>query len=144
MPYFSPIAMFIRYSEKRSEGQTGILGTVLQLSLFSGIVLALAYWCYRKRPAEAAGRAMAFKVTQPVIKIALAIPAALFAGLIVSNIVGYSPLWNGGSPGFPVFSMAIVVVVVCCLMQVVYEFDIRGKLHQKWHILITSAPGALI
>ena len=144
MPYFSPIAMFIRYSEKRSEGQEGILGTVLQLSLFSGIVLALAYWCYRKRPAEAAGRAMAFKVTQPVIKIALAIPASLFAGLIVSNIVGYSPLWNSGSPGFPVFSMAIVVVVVCCLMQVVYEFDIRGILHKKWHILISSAAAALI
>ena len=144
IPYLLPITMYIRYIDKRHNGQGSLCTIVLQLTLFAAAVLALAYWCYRKRLAEAAGKAMAFKVIQPVIKIALAVPAALLAGLLVSNIVGYNPLWGDGSAGFPVFAMVVITIVVCCLMQVVYEFDIRGLLHKKWHILISGVVVALI
>lgn len=141
IPYLLPITMYIRYMDK---GHSGLFSVILQLTVFAAAILTLAYWCYGRRPAEAAGKAMAFKVTQPIIKIALAVPGALMAGLMVSNIVGYDPLWGDGSAGFPIFAMAGATIVVCCLMQVVYEFDIRGILHKKWHVLVSGAIVALI
>ncbi|MDE7232836.1 MAG: hypothetical protein K2N37_07175, partial [Lachnospiraceae bacterium] len=51
--------------------------------LIASALLLLIYAAYRKRPSEAAGKAIAFPVLEPVLKVAVVIPAALMVGLMV-------------------------------------------------------------
>lgn len=138
-PLLSPFAVLFHYVEKHDNGQGGSLAAVIYLLLFAAIVGAAAYICYLKRPAEAAGKAMAFTLPQPVIKILLVVPVTLLAGCFAGDIVGYNPKYGEGREGFIIFAMAVVVIVSSCLIQILYEFDIKGILHKKHHIFISAA-----
>ncbi len=143
-PVLSPFAMLFRYIDwldgrKASTHATGPFLTIIYLLLFAAVVGALAYYCYLKRPAEAAGKAMAFSAPKPWIKILITVPVTLIVGIYVGEIVGYRPNFETGEFGYIAFSMAVVLVVTCCLIQVIYEFDIKGALHKKRHILIAAA-----
>lgn len=138
VPLFSPFGILFTYTS-RSRALVS-----LYLFLFAAVIGGIAYICYLKRPAEAAGKAMAFKLPQPFIKILIAVPVALLSGVITSDIIGYRPLYAQGSAGYVIFVMAVVLIVTCCLIQIIYEFDIRGIFHKKLHILISAAATALI
>ncbi len=141
-PWLSPFFIYGRFADKHMDGEGNGLMTAFYLLLFAAVIMIIAYICYLKRPAEAAGKAMAFKPPMPVIKILIVIPATLLSGYVVSDAVGYAPVYGEGSPGFVFFTMAIVLVVVSCLIQVLYEFDIRGIFHKKRHILISAVAVA--
>jgi len=138
LPLLSPFVIYARFAGKHAEGEGNGLMTAFYLLLFAAVIMAIAYICYLKRPAEAAGKAMAFKPPMPVIKILIVIPVTLLSGYVVGDAVGYAPVYGEGSPGFVIFTMAIVLIVVSCLIQVLYEFDIRGIFHKKRHILISA------
>ena len=139
IPLFSPFSIYVKYVGKHAVGMGNGVVTSLSLLGFSAVIGIVAYCCYLKRPAEAAGKAMAFKAPQSLIKILIAVPVTLLAGFVVSDIVGYDPQWREGGESFVIFSMLIVLVVICCLIQVIYEFDLRGIFHKKHHILISAA-----
>lgn len=137
-PLLSPFSIYSRLVERQEAGTGGIPAAAFGFLLFAAALGALAYACYLKRPAEAAGKAMAFALPQPVIKILLVVPVTLAAGLFVSEVTNYDPLWGEGSAGLMIFAMAVVLVVASCLIQVLYEFDIKGIFHKKLHILIST------
>ncbi len=143
-PRLSPITILTRFAQMHEKGQGNALVTLLNLLLFAGVIWLVSYMCYLRRPAEAAGRAMAFRFPQAFIKILLVVPAALLSGIVVAQIVNYSPKHGSGSVGFVIFTMAVVTVVSCCLIQILYEFDIVGIVHKKHHILISAAAVAVI
>lgn len=134
----SPFARLFDYDGERE------LATAVPMLLLAAVAGGLAYICYLKRPAEAAGKAMAFKQSEPVIKILLVVPMTLLAGDIISGAVGYSPMFGYGNPGLVIFVMVMVAVISCCLIQVLYESDIKAILHKKRHILISGAVTAAI
>lgn len=144
IPLFSPFAIYAKYAEKYREGLGGGPLTAVSLLGFAAVIGLAAYFCYLKRPSEAAGGALAFKALQPVIKIMLAVPVTLLAGYLVADIMDYRPVYGRGSVGFVLFSMAVVLLVACCLIQVIYEFDIKGIFHKKRHILISAAIAAVV
>ena len=53
----------------------------------AALLFGLGMFLYRKRPSEAAGRAMAFKVSEPVIRFLLVVPITLFSGMIFRSIL---------------------------------------------------------
>ncbi len=143
-PVFSPFAIY------SSLADTFAYENRLDPKAFAGLLLfglltgAAAYFCYRKRPAEAAGKAMTFEVTKPVIKILLTIPASLLAGMVIGETVGYEPEVSSDGMGYMVLAILLVVVIGSGVIQVIYEFDLKGALHKKLHILISGAAVALI
>lgn len=143
-PRLSPFTILWEFATKHGRGQGSALLTLFYLLLFAGVIWLIAYMCYLKRPAEAAGRSMAFRQLQPFIKILLVVPAALLSGIAVGEIVGYRPTYGSGNAGFVIFTIAVVTVVSCCLIQVLYEFDIMGLVHRKHHILISAAAVTVI
>ncbi len=143
-PLLSPFSILADYADKHEAGMGNGIITAGYLLLFAAAAGLLGYICYMKRPSEAAGKAMSFKITQPVIKILLVVPAALLAGYVASDVVGYNPIYGDGSAGFMIFVMAVAVVVLCCLIQVIYEFDLKGIFHRKHHILISAAATVMI
>lgn len=144
MPLLSPFAIYAKYTMKHKEGITNAFPTAASLLGFAVVIGCVAYLCYLKRPGEAAGKALTFKAPQPFIKILLAIPVTLLSGYVVADIVGYDPNWGGDGIGFVIFSMVIVLIVICCLIQVIYEFDIKGIFHGISHMIITGAVVAAV
>lgn len=120
-------------------GAKALLWMTVQALLF----LAIAYFLYHKRPAEAAGRALAFHITRPIIKIGLAVPLSLLIGMMFRSITNYGNN-KDGSLGFIMMGMLITVVLTCCLMEVIYDFDIKSAIRKKHHILISGAAVFLI
>lgn len=143
-PIFSPFALLFTYMDKADKGQGNPFVTAFWLLLLAAFTGGIAYFCYLKRPAEAAGKAMAFSAPKPYIKILLTIPITLLAGLAVGDMTSYSPYREENELGFILLSMLIVLIVMNCLIQVIYEFDIRGIFHKKRHILISAGATAVI
>ena len=83
------------------------------------VVLAVAWFAYRKRASETAGKAIAHRFLEPVLKVAVAIPAAYLIGqLMYDSSYENEPLL--------VLGMLFGGLIVCAAMEVVYDFDIRS------------------
>jgi len=137
-PVFSPFFIYGGLADTFfEEGVIAPKGLAL-LILFSIITGVLAYVCYLKRPAEAAGKSMTFGITKPVIKILLTVPASLLAGLAAASMAGYEPMVSSDHEGYMIFAILLVVVIGSGVIQVIYEFDLKGALHKKLQILISG------
>ena len=88
-------------------------------ALIAAALLLLAYAAYRKRPSEAAGKAIAFPFLEPVIKVAVVIPAALMIGILV-----YA--YSSENEMLMVLGMAVAGVIFCGVAEVLFDFDIRS------------------
>jgi hypothetical protein len=118
---------------------------VLWMLIQGAAFLGLAYLLFRARPAEAAGRALAFEIMRPIAKIALVVPAALFNALIFREMTYYSGDYLGrGNPWFIGLAIIITAALYCGLLEVIYEFDIKAAGKNKRYILICGALAALI
>ena len=140
--YLTPYFWLAVMGDSQISAVSGHL-VILFLAIQAAVFLGIAFFLYCKRPAEAAGRAMAFTVTQPVVKIGVTVPLALLValGFRAGTSYGY---YEEGNPFFITLGIIITVVIVCCLMEVIYDFDIRAALKQKRHILISGSLAALI
>lgn len=83
------------------------------------VLWAAAWWCYRKRPSEAAGKAIAFVKIEPFVKMAVAILLGVGLGMWVHN-AAY------GNEMLTAASMAGGGLIVCAGMEVIYDFDIKS------------------
>ncbi len=139
----SPILRFVRLLDESYEfvGRSPSWIRVLDLgAFFSGILtlaaagilaLALAYWCYTKKPAEACGRSMAFPVTKAPIKVAITVFAGLFAGIMFYDL-------SNRSLFFFIFGLAAGTLLCHGTIEVIYDFDIRS-MKNGWKSLLVSA-----
>lgn len=118
------------------------LGSLFILAI---LFLMIGYLLYQKRPSEAAGRAMTFAVTKPVVKVALVVPVTLAAAILIKDMTsGYGYHAASGSPWFIAFTILTASVIGCALIEVIYEFDIKACLSRKQYILISGGLAALI
>lgn len=83
------------------------------------VVLAVSWFAYKKRASEAAGKAIAYRFLEPVVKVAVAVPAAFVVGQLVYDTSYENEL-------LLVASMLLGGLLVCAAMEVVYDFDIRS------------------
>lgn len=89
--------------------------------LLVGIVLCgVSVWIYRKRPSEAAERSMAFSKIKFPIKTLLIILVSLGGGLIFHGMVNnYGDFWL-------IFGTMIGLALSQCLIEIIYEYDIKA------------------
>ena len=108
-----------------SEGVGDLAGEVLTYCgkwlILAAVILAAAWFCYRKRPSEAAGRAIAFTKTEPMIKVLIAVPFSVGIGMFVRDA-------SYGSTFLAVLGMLISGVIVCAAAEVIYDFDIKSMI----------------
>lgn len=82
-------------------------------------LLAVSWLCYRRRPSEAAGKALAFPVTGSAAKVLVVIPAAIGLGMWVYG-AGY------GDTMLTIVTMVAGGVVGSAVMEVMYDFDLKS------------------
>lgn len=113
-----------------SGAHTGIRAAA---ALTVGLVIGgLSLFLYRKRPSEAAGRAMVFKISRPIIKTAVMLSSALGASLFFCEV--------GGAKAWGVFGLICGIVISACVIEIIYHFDFRRALAGKR----SAAAGALL
>ena len=139
--YSSPVTWVVKAIEEVEEAG-GAFGAVLCPSLFVSLLLAavfigIAYFCYLKRPAEAAGKAIAFEKSKAIIKLFLTVPFSLGIFEIVDNIAG-------SNDGLILFGMVMAVILSNCLIEVIYESDIKAAFRKKYQILVSGGCTAVI
>lgn len=83
------------------------------------VVLLLAWFAYKKRASEAAGKAVAYRFLEPFLKVAAAVPAAYLVGQFVYDTSHQNEL-------LLVLGMLLGGLIVCSVMEVVFDFDIRS------------------
>lgn len=103
------------------------------------LLLVLNYWLFEKRASEMAGKAMAFPKANPVIRILLVIPVAIWVGLILYSV------------SFTAFKPWIIVGIVVGgffthgVIECMYQFDVHGLwTHKKQMLLSMAAAFAII
>lgn len=102
-----------------------------------GIVLtAIAFLLYRKRPSEAAGKAMAFTLSKPVIRILM---------VIASSLSGAVFFWNlRMSLGWAVFGLLTAGLICHCVIEIIYHFDFKKLFSHYKQLLICFAASLAV
>ena len=122
------LSVFSDYSEKswRLKQLTDVNAMVRGVLPYYGkwfilalVILAAAWLCYRKRPSEAAGRALAFTRIEPFLKIIIVVPAGLWIGMLVRDE-------TYGNTMLTVAGMAVSGVIACAVMEIIFDFDLRS------------------
>lgn len=128
--FLSPIGSYVNIANLlNSSHNQGVFTKILIAFLVTILFIGVAVLLYKKRPSEAAGKAMAFYISKPVIKFLLTIPLALGGGII------FREMTDRGSNGWFIFGLIFALVIVYAMIEIIYNFDIRSAFNHKRHLL---------
>lgn len=131
----SPIVEYIY--QVGAYGKEGVSPLALIAALaVSAALAALGCLLYQKRPSEAAGRAMAFAVTKPVIRILITVMAALGCGLFFWSL--------RSTTGWAVFGVLCGGVIAHCVIEIIYHFDFKKLFADKIQLVACLAVSLLV
>ena len=141
--YSSPWAFcFSRLENYDGQRKLGITGfwpdaaSLCQMAALAVILLLICAALYRIRRTEVAGNALAFRKTEGIIKILLAVPGALVAAAVAYEMFE-SVLWE-------IVFILVFGALGCVLMEFIYRGDIRQSLCHKIHAAVTVVIAAAI
>lgn len=130
MLFLFPIGIYVDTANKIVSGMNQATSLrVLAVLIVTALLLGFAVYLYKKRPSEAAGQAMSFDNTKPVIKFLLVIPLSLAGGIIFKEIA------NRGSDGWFVFGLIFSIILVYAIIEIIYNFDIRSAFNYKKQLI---------
>lgn len=90
--------------------------SALLLGLAAVVLTLLALYFYKKRPAESAGKALAFSWLRPLIKYPVAVLGMTGVGLIFYEV-------SGKSIGWFVLGAVLCGLICCQGLEILYRFD---------------------
>ncbi len=110
---------------------SGGFNNILQACILSAVAAIVAFFLYKWRPSECAGKALAFPFLGSVIRILLVIPTGMVLGLCLTAFqVGDADIWL-------YFGTVLGVVLMHGFMEVVFQSDIRACLGKKKQLLLS-------
>lgn len=112
------------------------IGWLCQLLAVAVIFSVAAVLLYRIRRSEAAGSALAFRRTEGLIKLLLAIPGTIFATILANSFTD--------STLVTLLILLLSGMIFCMIMEFIYRWDIHQILQKKMHMVITWAAAAVI
>jgi len=135
--FLSPIGKYIERTIQLRRGDTDGFGRSIFFTMVVILLLvALALFLYRKRPSEAAGKAMAFELAKPIIKFLMLVPVSLAGGLIFMQVSSMN------TDGWLIFCLILVFIVFGAIVEIIYQFDLKKAFaHKKG---LAAAAGTVI
>lgn len=110
----------------------GILYALAAAVVLIGISLLL----YRKRGSEAAGKAMAFQISMPIIRIPIVILAGICGGLFFWVL--------HSSTGWAFFGILCGLLLFHCIMEIIYHFDFKKLFSHRASLAACAAIAVFI
>ncbi len=129
--FCSPAALFIQTlistASRGIDGSltSGVLPGILTGLIAALVLLAVSLLLCRHFPSEAAGNSLAFPKAAPFIKFLIAVPTALFIGLIVKFFN------NSVSVNWIVIFSILSVILLCLVIEFIYHQDLTRLLSGK-------------
>ncbi|MDE6056007.1 MAG: hypothetical protein K2G55_20145, partial [Lachnospiraceae bacterium] len=144
---FSPLSMILRLFSRpnnttmeEAEKLYKYDVSYVWILIMAVVVYSLAaYFIYRKRASEAAGKAIAFGAAEPVIKAMVVIPCSFYIAYFFSVISS-----DTVSDGWFLFGLIFGFVVLCVLMEIIFRLDIRGAFLHKKQFVFNAGCVALL
>ena len=119
MEYFNQIS---RYMEDENVWPAALAALVIAV-----VLAVLGCILYRKRPSEAAGKAMAFPVSCAIIRIPIVVISSLGFGLF---------FWSmRHSMGWAVFGVVCGAMISHCVIEILYHFDFKKLFSHKLQLM---------
>lgn len=118
-----------------------VLKTILIIIVCIVLIFAAALFLYKKRPSEAAGRAMAFKISELPVKFIIVVLSSLLGGLCFMSMN-----YSNGFIWF-VFGIIFIGALSHAVMEIIYTADFRSAVANKLQfagIMLVSLVIALI
>lgn len=145
---FSPLSMIIKlfaisdydYLENILTHNSGYNVAYIPVIILAVIVYsAIAFILYQRRASEAAGKTIAFKWAEPVIKTMCVIPAALYCGLFFEEITP-----NDDNSKWFIFGMIFGYVIIALVLEIIFRMDIKSAFQHKKQFVFNAACTLLI
>ena len=125
----SPLICYFVYIDQENVK----FGNLLPVLAAAMLLAVLGAWIYNRRPSEAAGKAMAFAVTKPVIRCLL---------VTLCGLVGFKFFWNlNPSYGWGIFGWMSALLISHGIIEVIYSFDLK-KMFSCWKQLFVCAAAS--
>lgn len=145
--FFSPLSMITKFfsrpvimtmsdANKLFKYNTSYIGVLIVAAVLYSLA---AYIIFMKRASESAGKPIAFRIAEPVIKTMVVIPLAFFSGFFFCMIS-----YNTSSEEWFLFGVIFGFIVICILMEIIYRMSLRGAMMHKKQFLFNAACTALI
>ena len=142
---FSPLSMlynlFVPYSTTYADDRyfryrADYLWVIVVAVLVYTLIAFVLYW---KRASEAAGKAIAFRWAEPIIKTLIVIPAAFYSGSFFSEIAArkYNQAWY-------LFGVVFGFIIIALLLEIIFRFDIKSAFCHKKQLLFNAACVSII
>lgn len=143
---FSPIGMLIKLYSKSYEYREQNIGfSYRSIIPYSCVILiailvftVISVFVYRKRATEAAGKPIAFGITEPFIKSIVVLPVSVLSGFFIRAMA------DSESFGWFVFGVIFGFLVFSLVMEVIFRLDIRCALYHWKQMIFNGVCLALI
>ncbi|SHO44383.1 DUF6449 domain-containing protein [Anaerocolumna xylanovorans] len=137
--FLSPIGKYIYKSQQIKNGNyDGIALSILMTAAVILLLLVFSLILYKKRPSEAAGKAMAFGIAKPIIKFLLIIPITLGGGMIFRNAA------NVHSDGWMIFGLLLIFLIFGAIIEIIYQFDLKKAFTHRKGLAVYAFATAVI
>ena len=134
----SAVTLFLSNIEKLNRVHTTAEAVRLMAAVIAVtvVVTLLALALYKKRGSEAAGKAMAFRFSEPIIRIPI---------VILSAILGSLFFWTMKSSfGWAAFGIICGTVLSHCVIEIIYHFDFKKLMGHRIQMAVCGAAAAAV
>lgn len=138
----SAVTSYMRYCDllnnKQIKNEKEMFLLLLGAFIISVLLFVLSVWLYKRRPSEAAEKAMAFKKTEMVIRIFLVIPMAMLGGML------FHSFGNEDSKIWFWFGLIFTGILMHCVTEVIYSFDFKAICRHKLQLVFCLAAASAV
>lgn len=107
---------------------------LLQQLAFTVVLVVITLLVYRVRPSDGAGKAIAFPILKPILRISVEILAGACIGMLF-----YMATDSSKGPGWMIFGTILGVVLSHILIESIFYYDIRKCLSDKLSLAVCAA-----
>lgn len=136
MKFLSPFSLYMTAMSWKTEQFVRHIPELICTGLGFLALTMLGLQLYRKRPSEAAGKAMAFRKTMAPIRMILVLGSGLAGGMLFW-IMQSQLKWG-------LFGVLAAVILSHCVVEIIYHFDFKRLFDNKIHLAACLAAGVLV
>lgn len=143
-PVASPYGLYYALAIELDRAKGYPLKYFLALGILDAALLVLAYLVNLKRPREKAGKTLVFKWTATPLKLLIAVPSVMIVSLIAAQTMSGSSTLSGRNTAIIALIAVVASVIICALLQGIFELDVREAFRKRLHWVICSVLALLI
>lgn len=144
IPVISPYGLLVKLNTELDKTNGNPAKYVLALVAFDLAMLCVSYLMYMKRPREKAGKTLVFKHMAEPVKLLIAVPSVMTAIHITAQTMNANALLSTRNIAIIALIAVAASIVVCALIQGIFELDVRLAFKKKLQWLICCVLSMLV